>query len=338
MGTTQQATEDTAERAEESREIIDFGGHLYSDRVPARPESFRSFDDLIPHFSDPDEIIRQYRAAGITGNVLVAPHYTQIDDVEATAEANDVLLEIVEEHDHFLGGLACIPFTDDGEAAAEEFRRALDNGFNGGVLEAWSQEYGIDLTDEALDPVYDVAERTGAPILVHPKAEMSLHPDIEILDDDYRLNAIFGREVSLWASVCKVVHDGVLDRHPDLNLVYDHIGGNIASLMGRMHYQYETERWPGDDSKMKSWDEFRSQLEERIYLKMAGHHAYQAPLRATLEEFPASQVLFATDFPFEPRSVAELEANVETVEDLTSRADARRIFSENARELLVNLD
>ena len=165
-----------------------------------------------------------------------------------------------------------------------------------------------------------------------------MDPDHDVLTDRYRSNSIFGREVTLMDSMCKVIHEGVLDRYPNLNLVYDHTGGNIASNLGRIEYQLDTDRWPGDHQHIKGWEEFRAQLEERIYLKLSGYYGYHAPLRATLEEFPASKVLFGTDFPMEVRTADELAMCVETVDDLTGGTDARRIFSENVADLLVNFD
>jgi predicted TIM-barrel fold metal-dependent hydrolase len=105
-------------------------------------------------------------------------------------------------------------------------------------------------------------------------------------------------------------------------------------MLGRLEYQYRTDRWPGEFPTLKPWDEFRAQLEDRIALKLAGYFSARAPLRATLEEFPASKVLFGTDFPFEPRTRAELREAVDRVDDLTGLGDARRILAGNARDLV----
>ena len=329
----------TAERNEAtgaSREVIDFGGHFYTNRLPHRPEQFDAFDDLVGSaFTDPEAYAEVQRAAGITGTVLVAPIYVQgVEDPAAVAEANDALLEVAEAHDHFVGALAAVPFNASGEVAADEFERCLDAGFDGGVIETINDD-GVELIDPEVEPILEVADRSGAPLFVHPRAWSSLSPDHDVLGGPYRSDEIFGREVTLMDSLCKVVHEGVLDRYPDLDLVYDHTGGNIASNLGRIEYQLDADRWPGDFQHLKDWDDFREQLEERIYLKMSGYYGYHAPLRATLEEFPAGNVLFGTDFPFEVRTSEELAECVETVDDLTSRADGRRILAENCRELLA---
>jgi predicted TIM-barrel fold metal-dependent hydrolase len=56
----------------------------------------------------------------------------------------------------------------------------------------------------------------------------------------------------------------------------------------------------------------------------------------TLEEFPASQLLFATDFPYETRVPKVFQKIVRSIEDVSSGPDSRRILGGNALELLVN--
>jgi len=74
---------------------------------------------------------------------------------------------------------------------------------------------------------------------------------------------------------------GILDDYPDLDLVFHHLGGNIASMMGCAHLHLDIGRWLGQEH-VKPFEEFRTQLEERIYLDSAGFFGYHAPVRTTL--------------------------------------------------------
>lgn len=309
---------------------VDFGGHLYPESVFPEPIRDGPLGELLGRrLTDPEHVASLYEAAGIDTVVLSQPFYMGESDSETVATANDALLEVVDAYDQFYG-LAAVPVAAGGEAAAAEFERALEAGYNGGAVETKTE--GIELTDAVLEPVFEVAEKYDAPLLVHPKLHESLHSDV--LDDTYLLNAIFGREAALSESICKVIHQGVLDRHPDLNLVYHHLGGNIASMLGRVHLQLDEGRWPGQDAVL-SYDEFKRVLEDRIYLDTSGFFGYERPLRSTLEEFPVSQVIFGTDYPFEPRDEAELADLAASVERTTSRRDTERILSGNALDLLV---
>jgi predicted TIM-barrel fold metal-dependent hydrolase len=310
---------------------VDFGGHMFPE--PVFPEPIRQgplSDILGPRLSDPDRVAELYEAAGIDSVVLSQPFYMGSSD-PAVPQANDALLDVIERYDQFYG-LAAIPVAAGGEEAATEFERALSAGYHGGALETKTE--GIELTHESLRPVFDVAERHDAPIMVHPKLHDSVHPDA--LDDKYRLNAIFGREAALSESIFKVIHEGVLKRHPDLNLVFHHLGGNIASMLGRVHLQLDAGRWPGQEA-VTDFPEFKRQLEERVYVDTSGFFGYDRPLRATLEEMPVSQLLFATDYPFEPRDEQELAQLEASVGRTLSRQDTEKVLEGNALELLTNI-
>ena len=310
---------------------VDFGGHLYPESVYPDPIRGSPLDDLLgPRLSDPDHMAELYDAAEIDEAVLSQPYYMGSANVDGVEMANDALLSVVEEYERFYG-LAAVPVAAGGEAAAAEFKRALERGYHGGAVETKTD--GVELTDEALEPVFEVAERHDAPLLVHPKLDQSLHS--EVLDDTYLLNAIFGREAALSESLSKVIHEGVLDSYTDLNLVFHHLGGNIASMLGRVKLQLDEGRWPGQDSVV-SYDEFKRYLEERIYFDTSGFFGYGQPLRATFDELPASQVVFGTDYPFEPRNGEELAELAAAVERTASQTDTERVFSGNALDLLVD--
>jgi len=318
---------------------IDFGAHCHPDDPDenAFAHSFVQHDLDEPVFRDVDALVDQYERVGIDGAVLSQPYYLGHPDLDRTSAANDAMAAAIEGHPNFYG-LASIPTAAGGEDAAGEFERCLETGFNGGALETKSA--GIELHDPAVEPILEVADRTGAPILVHPKLNESLDPDV--LDDTWMLNAIFGREVALIESVCKVVHTGVLDRYPNLNLVYHHNAGNLASTLGRFRSQFDKfppDRWSGVEStRIKSFRDFKAQIEDRIYLDTSGYDGYNQVLRAALSEFPVSQLLFATDFPFETRSAEDFSRMYSVIEEETSREDASRILGANALQLLVNVN
>lgn len=310
---------------------VDFGAHLYPESVyPSAIRDGPMGELLGARMSDPDRVATLYESAGIDRAVLSQPFYMGSSDVDGVQAANDALLDVVQEYDRFYG-LAAIPVTAGGETAAAEFERALEAGYHGGAVETKTD--GVELTDDALEPVFEVAERYDAPLLVHPKLDESLHPDA--LDDTHLLNAIFGREAALSESISAVIHEGVLDAYPELNLVFHHLGGNIASMLGRVALQLDPGRWPGQEAVV-SYDEFKKYLEERIYLDTAGFFGYERPLLATFGELPISQVLFGSDYPFEPRNADELARLDEAIGRTVSRTDARRVRSENALDLLVD--
>lgn len=305
--------------------VVDFGAHLYPTAVTPDGFDWGGMDELVgrDRLHDPETARAEMAEAGVDAVVVSNTLFMGHDDAAQTAASNDALWNIVEPTDA-LYGLASIPVGAGGEAAAAEFQRSIDTGFNGGGL----HETTVGLTDDEMEPVLDVADRTGAPIFVH----IPNLPSVE-----YRFNATFGRERAQQESISRVIHEEVYDRYPDLRIVWHHLGGNIAAMLGRVHLHTDPGRWP-NQGPMKSSGAFKTDLEERVYVDTAGFYGYSAPLRCTLEEIPASQVLFGTDYPWEPRSSDETRRFVAAVCETTNRRDAERILGQNALDVLVNTD
>ena len=328
-----------ASNARADAPVIDFAAHAHPDDPPENEyaHKFVRSDLGVEVWHDMGALADCYAETGIDGAVLSQPYYMGLGDVDRVRASNDAMLDAIDGMAHFYS-LASIPTAAGGEAAAEEFERCLEAGHHGGALDTRSE--GIELHHDELAPVLEVAHRAGAPLLVHPKLLDSLHPDA--LDDTYMLNAVFGRDVALAASLSKVIHTGVLDRYPDLNLVYHHTGGNIASAIGRMQNQMEKfppEVWSdAAEGTVKSFDAFLRQMEERIYVDTSGYSGYSNVLRSALSAFPTSQLLLGTDFPFETRFPDEFERFVASVEEEVSETDAEMILGRNALDLLVNVE
>lgn len=314
--------------------IVDFTAHFLADIDGAPIHECIERTAGAPIHGDPDEARAVQRAAGVDRMVLSQPPHIGSADAAAVRRGNDALLDIIEDDETF-HGLAALPVGAGGETAAREFERCLDAGYNGGAIETRSE--GIEVIDEAIEPVLEVADETGAPLLVHPKLFESVAPGVYERDEPLALNATFGREVALCESVWKVIHRGVLDRYPDLTLVYHHYGGNIAGMLGRIEGRLRRDFWPGIE-ETKPYPEFRRQFEERVYVDTGGYTDHRGILGSTLSELPASNVLFGSDFPYEARTPEQIEAILAAIEDVTSGTDARRIRGQNALDLLVNLD
>jgi predicted TIM-barrel fold metal-dependent hydrolase len=207
-----------------------------------------------------------------------------------------------------------------------EFERCLEKGFHGGSVTTGRESDSLASRD--LEPVFDVAERCDAPIFVHvPPRRQS----------EFKMDVVLSREHSLAESIYEAINAGVFDRHPELNLVYHHFGGNIAGMMGHIDLHLDEGRWPGQDD-LKSPAAFRTQLCENVSVDTAGFFGYPGPLRSALEEFPAENVLFGSDYPWELRDPGELSGAVETVVASTNHVDARKILGENALNVLCNVD
>lgn len=298
--------------------VLDFGAHL----LPTA-------DEEDPTYRDIDVAHERFTDGGLDGAVLSWSRYIGNDDVADTRRANDRLLEVVQGRENYYG-LAALPNGAGGEAAAEEFERCLDAGWNGGAIETTAN--GRRATDEEMEPVYEVADDAGAPLLIHPKVHDSLGPGV--LDDDYLLNSVFGREVALCETVWRMIHDGFLDRFPDFTPVVHHTGGNIATMLGRIRVKMAGDP-PGH---LKSVEEFEAQLSDRVYLDTSGFGGDPAVLGPAIDVFSASNVMLGSDYPYEARTGEDFRAIIEGIEAVAEPGEVGRILGGNALDILVNLD
>lgn len=68
-----------------------------------------------------------------------------------------------------------------------------------------------------------------------------------------------------------------------------------------------------------------------------GFFGYHAPIETALEELPPSQLLFGTDYPWEPRDVDELAQLADSIAESSTQGGAEQILGGNALNLMVNL-
>lgn len=311
--------------------IVDFAAHFHPKAV--FPEPLRDWG-VAPRVGsllyDFDELGSLYERSGYDGAVLSQPFYMGRADLERVTTANDALLEHIDGEPYFYG-LASIPTSAGGETAADEFERCLENGYHGGGIETKTD--GVELTDVELEPIFEVADAWGAPLMVHPKLHESLHPGA--FEDGYLSNAVFGREAALCESVYRVICEGIPERYPNVKLVYHHTGGNIASMLGRVELHLRSDWWPGQEN-LPSLSTFRTALDQ-VYVDTAGFAAHETPMRAALEAFPTENVLLGTDCPFEARTAEDMKQFVSTARAVTTGPDAERVLGQNTREILVNV-
>jgi predicted TIM-barrel fold metal-dependent hydrolase len=320
-------------------EVVDFAGHYYPEipeELKAKHDDIESFDGS-PICTDLDTYLQRYKDAGVDKAVLSQPFYMGARgdrDADAVAAVNDALIEEIEPYDE-LFGLAAIPVAEGGETAAQELERCLDAGYNGGALETMSG--GIELIDEEVEPVLEVADRTGAPVMVHPNSSFQedSSPGPTGADDRWLINSVMGTEFALAESLIKVVHEGVLERYPNLTLVFHHNGGNIPSLLGRLEmWLKRTHRTGGEH--LKTFPEFARHMEERVYIDTAGYDGDLGAYSNTFKTFPASSVLFGTDFPYETVEVETFERLIDSMRELLPGVEAEQVLGQNTLDLLIN--
>jgi predicted TIM-barrel fold metal-dependent hydrolase len=180
---------------------------------------------------------------------------------------------------HFVA-LAHAPVLE-AEGLREVERAVSELGLKGVTIS--SQMNGLSLDAKEFFPFYDLMSRLRVPIFVHP----ALGPKGYELMKDYMLPVILTREFDLGVAVTRLIAGGVLERYPDLKLVFAHLGGGLAGYKERVSRSSYRFKLP------KSFDDYF----DRLYFDMAGFEGSMIALRCALEVIKPDRLVFATDYP-----------------------------------------
>jgi len=268
--------------------VIDFEHHYIPAELgrrlgmdPTKKEAVRTRDATVhSQLFDMEAQIRDMDRAGI--DVAVQSCVLGWDaTLENCRLINDSTAQLQKDYPHRFVGLAHAPVLD-GECGLRELDRAISElGLQGVTIS--SQVNGLSLDAREFTPFYDLMDRLGVPIFVHP----ALSPKGYSLMQDYMLPVILTREFDLGVAVTRLIAGGVVERYPDLQFVFAHFGGGMAGYkerIARSSYRFKLPR---------SFDDYF----DRLYFDMAGFEGSPIPLRCALEIIKPEHMVFATDYP-----------------------------------------
>ena len=268
--------------------VIDFEHHYIPAELgrrlgmdPTKKEAVRTRDATVhSQLFDMEAQIRDMDRAGI--DVAVQSCVLGWDaTLENCRLINDSTAQLQKDYPHRFVGLAHAPVLD-GECGLRELDRAISElGLQGATIS--SQVNGLSLDAREFTPFYDLMDRLGVPIFVHP----ALSPKGYSLMQDYMLPVILTREFDLGVAVTRLIAGGVVERYPDLQFVFAHFGGGMAGYkerIARSSYRFKLPR---------SFDDYF----DRLYFDMAGFEGSPIPLRCALEIIKPEHMVFATDYP-----------------------------------------
>ena len=236
---------------------------------------------------------------------------------------NAHLADLRARHPERIGGFATLPLPD-ADAALAEWERAKSDGLDGVIL--LTNYGGKYLGHEDYAPLLDELSAQGALIFLHPTlppgAEsfgLALPPPImEFVFDTTR-------------TLADMIFTGALDRYSGANWVAAHLAGTLPFVAGRLGLI--------ESSPRDAYAAFRergrsvqSYLEQLYY--DTGVSSSHASLSAVLEIVGPDRLVFGSDRPFLPMSVARhMQEDLASFPAL-SPGDLERIGRLNAAQLL----
>lgn len=204
------------------------------------------------------------------------------------------------------------------EAAAQELEHAVRRlGMLGAMI--GTDVAGVDLTDQALDPLWEAARELDVPIMLHPTFTGpggGLSPRSFV--------NLYGRTIDTTYVATRLILAGVFDRQPGLRLVLVHGGGFLPFQAGRLDAVYRA----GDLGEASL-----GRGRPSAYLSCFCYDTALMTLpaaRLLVEAVGADNVMLGTDYPF---PIADQDAVGRLSEALSDEGTRQKVLRGNAERL-----
>jgi aminocarboxymuconate-semialdehyde decarboxylase len=145
---------------------------------------------------------------------------------------NDALADLCHRRPEHFAWLASAALQDPVAAAAELRRAVRDGGATGAAAPA--NFGGISLGELELDPYWAAVQELGVPLFIHP-VDLAPGPRVR----RWGLTQVAGYTFDTTLAIASLIHSGVLDRFPEMELFLPHGGGALLWLSGRLDVMYE---------------------------------------------------------------------------------------------------
>ena len=237
---------------------------------------------------------------------------------------NDRTAGFVSENPGRIGSFATLPLPDV-DASLREWERARASGHAGVIL--LSNYGGKYLGHDDFAPLLDELSRQGVVIFLHPTLpagvdaiDLSLPPPIlEFVFDTTR-------------TLADMIFTGALDRYSGAKWIAAHLAGTLPFVAGRLSLIEQSPRdaYAAFRERGRTVESYLRDL----YFDTAVS-ASPASLSATLRIVGPDRLIFGSDRPFLPMSVASEMGQALSTGELLSDEDISRIGRDNAAALLM---
>ena len=216
-----------------------------------------------------------------------------------------------------------IPFgtvpMQDGEAAAVELTRcSRELGFKG--VQVLTNVDGAELSDPRFAAFWAKAEELGMLVVIHPAGFTQPQRFSRFYFDN-----VIGNPLDTTVALHYLIFDGVLERHPNLQILAVHGGGYLPSYSGRIDHA-----WGARSDAHGTLPKPPSFYLRKIWFDSVVFSSHQLANLAAV--FGADRILMGTDYPYDMGDYDPI-AHVNSVEGFDEAMKAA-IAGGNARRLL----
>jgi aminocarboxymuconate-semialdehyde decarboxylase len=303
-----------------------FGSRIETDSL-GRPEivtgDYRVSMGGPAHWESVEQRITKMDATGvdrqvISLNPILFRYYVEPGDaIEGSKAVNDEIAGIVAEHPDRFAGFGTLPMQDP-VAAVGELERVLSTAGMVGVS-VGTHVGGLNWDEPDLFPVLEAAEQARAVVFVHPAASR-----LKEALPRYHMRNFIANPTETTIAIGSIIFGGILDRLPDLRLLFAHGGGYACWAYARFDHGHLV-RPEAREHISKLPSDYLSAL---WYDSLV--HGY-GNLRRLIDVVGVDRVVLGTDFPADmgqPDPVSWIEGS-----DL-SDVEKDAVLGENAEVML----
>lgn len=220
--------------------------------------------------------------------------FSAADGTKFSQKTNDALAKAVKKYpDRFIGMAALAP-QNPVEAARELERAVKELGLRGVKLN--SHVGGNYLDDTRYWPIFEVAEKLGVPVYLHPN---SPSPGLIKPFADYGFALTgptlgFGMEAAV--HTMRLIYSGLFDKYPRLKMILGHLGEGLIFWIYRIDFAFR-KTWM-EDARPKMNRAPSEYIKDNFMITTSGMSALPAFL-STYLELGADRMMFSADYPYE---------------------------------------
>ena len=251
------------------------------------------FHESIPRTTwTPEQRLTDMDSLGVDVHVLSTNAIFYLYDQDATRvaamdrECNDYVSQLTRDHPDRFAGLAALPMQDVAASATELERAMTQLGLKGAMID--DSVNGKTYDDPEFYPLWEVAEQTGAVVLIH----QGMQTVVGERSTRYHLPNTIGNLVERAITYSSFVFGGVMDKYPGLRICLSHGGGYTCFGAGRMD-----RGWQVRSEARVNINKPPSTYLNRFWYDCLTHS--EPALRMLIDSVGIDKVLFGTDWPFD---------------------------------------
>lgn len=238
--------------------------------------------------------------------------------VAAFRAINDDLAELRRSYPDRFVPLGAVPMQEPAAAVDELVRCAEELSLPG--VEVSTHFEGVELSDPVYAPFWERVEELGMVVFIHPTG----FTDPARFTEHYFMNTV-GHPLEETLCAGRLIFDGVMERHPDLQIVFAHGGGFLPAYAGRFDHAYHAREDVRTDLPRPP-----SEYLARFHFDTMVFEPDQ--LGFLIGRYGADHVLLGTDYPydmgdFDPLGLLSKVEGLTTEEfDLVAGGNAARLL------------